>query len=618
MKIHSAWLQTYTIAAEVMPELQNAVDSLLAHYDNHNLYNKIIDYRVFHQGLLTLQELSGRGDFGWFVGSNIPAYGVIPALRSYFSSCHNLAEANTEMLRLQAVAIPACFNASLKLEDDLIKFTLTPTDPGLPKLSIMADLVMALVNASTKRMLNGNFEYEKIHQIDAGYDQVTLSHYSQATLLNNRDQFAVFYKQSWLKVPQKYASSSLVTLLKPVVDAELVKFLPTKNIAAAIEKLLRASNHPLQLKLAQVAQTVGQSETSVRRKLAETKLTFTELQENYLRNEIMNLLSDPAETIDSIASRLGYSERAALERSFKRWHGITPAQFRKQLHFLTNLIQKNDSNIKIDIPPISSDLSSIIDLIEHQESPSRIAKEISKDPTLAAKLIGTANSAFYGAGNVQNLEDAIGRILGLHFVKNIILMNSLIVFSSDKIDPNFNLQQFIFSTLLTELFCRKLSGKIQFPADVSSSDFVNAGQFGLLGQIIFANGELQSKHEWTSEYNKLDSLIDLHHWENINLGMSTYSVSNIILSHWGMSTGTCRILANIGSSSNKTTDLQTIASSIMVIHALIHMHCKGIKSDELLAKLAKLVSMPVDDILERFESCLEKESELKDIAASLS
>lgn len=47
-------------------------------------------------------------------------------------------------------------------------------------------------------------------------------------------------------------------------------------------------------------------------------------------DEALRLVGDETRTIDEVADRLGYSSRRAFERSFKRWTGTTPAQYRER------------------------------------------------------------------------------------------------------------------------------------------------------------------------------------------------------------------------------------------------------------------------------------------------
>jgi HD-like signal output (HDOD) protein len=107
---------------------------------------------------------------------------------------------------------------------------------------------------------------------------------------------------------------------------------------------------------------------------------------------------------------------------------------------------------KIDhLPPLPSIAQEI--LIASNDDTSDmddIAKIIKKDPGLTAKIVGMANSAFFGFGrNVTTLEQAIINVLGLDLVKGFALSLAMSgVFDLEKC-PEFDLKRYWCSAFLT-------------------------------------------------------------------------------------------------------------------------------------------------------------------------
>ena len=48
-------------------------------------------------------------------------------------------------------------------------------------------------------------------------------------------------------------------------------------------------------------------------------------------NDAVELLSDKSLSITEIAERLGYADLSTFSQAFKRWHGVSPAAFRRGL-----------------------------------------------------------------------------------------------------------------------------------------------------------------------------------------------------------------------------------------------------------------------------------------------
>jgi AraC-like DNA-binding protein len=102
------------------------------------------------------------------------------------------------------------------------------------------------------------------------------------------------------------------------VELEIVQQLPTGNIKEEnVSKSLNLSGRTLQRRLAQEG-------TSFARLLEKTRKTLAE-----------KYVSDHSLAISEVAFLLGFSEQANFTRAFKRWHGLSPSQYRHNLGIST-------------------------------------------------------------------------------------------------------------------------------------------------------------------------------------------------------------------------------------------------------------------------------------------
>ncbi|MFO1058866.1 MAG: AraC family transcriptional regulator [Dongiaceae bacterium] len=79
------------------------------------------------------------------------------------------------------------------------------------------------------------------------------------------------------------------------------------------------------------AATLGLSVRTLQRRLGGLGLSFEALTEARRRRRAAELLADPGFRITDVALMLGYSEPAHLTRAFHRWHGVSPARYRRRL-----------------------------------------------------------------------------------------------------------------------------------------------------------------------------------------------------------------------------------------------------------------------------------------------
>ncbi len=80
--------------------------------------------------------------------------------------------------------------------------------------------------------------------------------------------------------------------------------------------------------LESVAARCCMSARSLKRKLAEHGVSFSELAADMRRDEAFVLLAEGRLSIEQIAGRLGYRDPANFTRAFKAWTGETPRQYR--------------------------------------------------------------------------------------------------------------------------------------------------------------------------------------------------------------------------------------------------------------------------------------------------
>jgi AraC-like DNA-binding protein len=78
------------------------------------------------------------------------------------------------------------------------------------------------------------------------------------------------------------------------------------------------------------ARNIGVSVRTLRRRLQEEGASYANLANEALVHRAERLVADQDRTIDEAAYVLGFSQRSAFHRAFKRWTGMTPTEYRKR------------------------------------------------------------------------------------------------------------------------------------------------------------------------------------------------------------------------------------------------------------------------------------------------
>ncbi|THD03106.1 AraC family transcriptional regulator [Panacagrimonas perspica] len=82
--------------------------------------------------------------------------------------------------------------------------------------------------------------------------------------------------------------------------------------------------------LDEVARALHLSSRSLRRRLDEEGTSFRDLVEDTRRQLAEQMLGTTDMKLDELAVHLGYADTASFTRAFRRWHGVSPGQYRPQ------------------------------------------------------------------------------------------------------------------------------------------------------------------------------------------------------------------------------------------------------------------------------------------------
>ena len=81
----------------------------------------------------------------------------------------------------------------------------------------------------------------------------------------------------------------------------------------------------------QIAKRLGLGPRTLARRLTDVGMSYSQVLESTRRTLAEGYLADPTLSLAEIAYLLGYREQASFFRAFRKWHGQTPATFRRGL-----------------------------------------------------------------------------------------------------------------------------------------------------------------------------------------------------------------------------------------------------------------------------------------------
>jgi len=141
---------------------------------------------------------------------------------------------------------------------------------------------------------------------------------------------AFVYDPAWYKMPLATAD--------PFSHRQLLEFMAYNRIrsreaAEIIESVERVLRQKLQTRnhISKVARILGMSERTLRRRLAESGVSFQSLLDGLRKNRALELLANHEMSVEQIAFAVGFTDPHNFRRAFRRWTGATPGMLRADL-----------------------------------------------------------------------------------------------------------------------------------------------------------------------------------------------------------------------------------------------------------------------------------------------
>lgn len=144
----------------------------------------------------------------------------------------------------------------------------------------------------------------------------------------------------------------------------------------------------------------------------------------------------------------------------------------------------------------------------------KVAEVVEGDPGICAKLLGLANSAYFGlAEPVNNIGEAISRVLGVDTVRSLVLAMAIQQSFNNRNCPGFDVERFWMQSLMTADCCKKIAAADEQLEDQDRDLAFSAGLCHNLGLMALVHmdpirtGDVLSRYHSDDQSNSLSELL---------------------------------------------------------------------------------------------------------------
>jgi len=142
---------------------------------------------------------------------------------------------------------------------------------------------------------------------------------------------AIVFDASYLDLPIVQNERTVKEFLRIAPENILVKYKNGSSLGARIRRRLRQSLPGELPEFEALAGEMSMTPATLRRRLHEDGTSFQAIKDQLRRDIAIGHLSHSKRSTMDIGLELGFSERSAFHRAFKKWTGASPGEFRRRL-----------------------------------------------------------------------------------------------------------------------------------------------------------------------------------------------------------------------------------------------------------------------------------------------
>jgi len=145
----------------------------------------------------------------------------------------------------------------------------------------------------------------------------------------NQPHTLLAFEASYLDLPVVQNERSAKEFLRTAPESILLKYKNGSSLTARVRRRLRQFLPGTVPDFEQLAEQMCITPATMRRRLHEEGESYQSIKDQLRRDLAISYLSHSKRSVMDIAVELGFSERSAFHRAFRKWTGASPGEFRR-------------------------------------------------------------------------------------------------------------------------------------------------------------------------------------------------------------------------------------------------------------------------------------------------
>ncbi|WCN13566.1 helix-turn-helix domain-containing protein [Marinomonas mediterranea] len=145
---------------------------------------------------------------------------------------------------------------------------------------------------------------------------------------------ALVFPASYLDMPIVQTEDTLRGFLKTAPYQLLVMVENDNSLKSQVMALIGKDFSRELPSAEEVSSTLNMSVSTLRRRLSDESTSYQQIKDECRKEAAITYMNAPRLSINDIASLMGFDEPSAFFRSFKKWTGMTPGEYRKSEQYV--------------------------------------------------------------------------------------------------------------------------------------------------------------------------------------------------------------------------------------------------------------------------------------------
>jgi AraC-like DNA-binding protein len=245
-------------------------------------------------------------------------------------NCKTLGSAIDRSLRFYALVLDDIYG---KLHRDGAEASITLHEGGAGPQRVFAHEVLLMLLHGVACWLVGR--RIPIKRAQFSYDEP--AHSSEYRLMYSTSigfrapHTAIIFDAAYLALPIVQNERTVKEFLRNAPENILLKYKNGSSLGARIRRRLRQSLPGDLPEFEALAEEMNMTPATLRRRLHEEGTFYQSIKDQLRRDLAIGYLSHSKRSAMDIGLELGFSERSAFHRAFKKWTGASPGEFRRRL-----------------------------------------------------------------------------------------------------------------------------------------------------------------------------------------------------------------------------------------------------------------------------------------------